>query len=105
MAKGTRICKVCGKEYEYCHTWNNNNKFRYQDVACSPECGATYFAKIAESRAKEAAAMAMKDEEKNVNQKAEEPIVSSEKTENKTDDGLAEECEVDEKYDSYEAVG
>ena len=50
MAKGTRICKVCGKEYEYCKTWLSTDKFRYQDVACSPECGAIYFAKIAESR-------------------------------------------------------
>lgn len=51
MAKGTRICKVCGKEYEYCKTWVSANKFRWQDVACSPECGAIYFKQIEESRA------------------------------------------------------
>ena len=50
MAKATRICRVCGKEYEYCKTWVSNNKFRYQDVACSPECGAKYFAMIEASR-------------------------------------------------------
>ncbi len=50
MAKTTRICKVCGKEYEYCKTWLNTDKFRYQDVACSPECGAEYFKQIAISR-------------------------------------------------------
>lgn len=51
MAKATRICRVCGKEYEYCHTIRKiDDIFRYQDVACSPECGAIYFAKIDESR-------------------------------------------------------
>lgn len=50
MAKATRICKVCGKEYDYCKTWLSTNKFRYQDVACSPECGAKYFALIEASR-------------------------------------------------------
>ena len=50
MAKAKRICKVCGKEYEYCKTWASANKFRYQDVSCSPECGAKYFAMIEASR-------------------------------------------------------
>lgn len=50
MATSTRICKVCGKEYPYCKTWLGVNKFRYQDVACSPKCGAEYFAIIAASR-------------------------------------------------------
>ncbi len=51
MATATRICKVCGKEYKYCKTWLSTDKFRYQDVACSPECGSIYFANIAISRA------------------------------------------------------
>lgn len=51
MAKATRICKICGKEYEYCRT-ETNNKFRWQDVACCPEHGAEYFRLIKESRAK-----------------------------------------------------
>ena len=50
MPKTTKKCKVCGKEYEYCKTWLNTNRFRYQDVACSPECGAKYFEQIAISR-------------------------------------------------------
>ena len=50
MAKGTKICKVCGKEYEYCKTWRPSEVFRYQDVACSKECGDIYFAKIMKSR-------------------------------------------------------
>lgn len=53
MASGKRICKVCGKEYDYCKTWLVNNKFRWQDVACSVECGAKYFAAIEASRAKD----------------------------------------------------
>ena len=43
-------CKVCGKEYEYCHTLRNPDIFRWQDVACSPECGAAYFEAIRSSR-------------------------------------------------------
>lgn len=52
MARATRICKICGKEYEYCTTHNINNNFRWQDVACCPEHGAEYFRLIKESRAK-----------------------------------------------------
>ena len=47
MAKGTRICRVCGNEYEYCHsvkTWDGIN--RWQDIACCPEHGAQYFAEV-----------------------------------------------------------
>lgn len=54
MAGGKRICKVCGKEYDYCKTWLSENKFRWQDVACSVECGAKYFADIEASRNKSA---------------------------------------------------
>jgi hypothetical protein len=44
MAKGLKICRVCGKEYEACHTLRPNldNEFRWQEVACSPECGQAY---------------------------------------------------------------
>ena len=47
MAKGTRICRICGKEYEYCHSvkiWDGVN--RWQDIACCPEHGAQYFAEV-----------------------------------------------------------
>ena len=50
MAKATRICKVCGKEYGYCKTWNSPDKFRWQDVACSRECGEQYFRQVLEAR-------------------------------------------------------
>lgn len=50
MAAATRICKICGKEYEYCHTEGHKNIFRWQDVACSPEHGSEYFARILKSR-------------------------------------------------------
>lgn len=50
MAKSIRKCKVCGKEYEYCKTWLSVDKFRWQDVACSPECGAIYFSKVEAAR-------------------------------------------------------
>ena len=50
MAKATRICKVCGKEYPYCKTWLSTDKFRWVDVACSQECGIKYFEMIEASR-------------------------------------------------------
>lgn len=52
MAIGIKVCKVCGKEYESCHTLrpNLNNEFRWQDVACSPEHGAEYLRQILLSR-------------------------------------------------------
>lgn len=49
MPTGIRKCKICGCEYPYCKTVTQD-KFRYQDVACSPEHAAEYFRKIEESR-------------------------------------------------------
>lgn len=46
----TRICKTCGKEYEACPEPDYSNPYRWQDVACSPECGAAYFAAVLRSR-------------------------------------------------------
>lgn len=52
MAIGVKVCKVCGKEYEACHTLrpNMNSEFRWQDVACCPEHGAEYLRRILISR-------------------------------------------------------
>ena len=51
MAKATKKCRVCGKEYEYCHTVRRvPGIFRWQDVACSPECGSIYLQRVMESR-------------------------------------------------------
>ena len=50
MAKVVRVCKNCGKEYEACRTARYQNAFRWQDVACSPECGAAYFAAVLAAR-------------------------------------------------------
>lgn len=50
MASVIRTCKVCGKKYEYCFTNRPSGLFRWQDVACSPECGTEYFRQIAISR-------------------------------------------------------
>ena len=48
MALGKKVCKVCGREYEACHTLrpNLNSEFRWQDVACCPEHGQEYLRKI-----------------------------------------------------------
>lgn len=51
MATAIKVCRVCGKEYEACHTLKRvAGVFRWQEVACSPECGGVYLAKIEESR-------------------------------------------------------
>ena len=49
MEKGIRICKVCGKEYEYCHTLLPG-VFRWQDVGCCIEHAEEYFEQIRRSR-------------------------------------------------------
>ena len=53
MPSGTRKCKICGCEYPYCKTITKN-RFRYQDVACSPEHAAEYFRRIELSRSAKA---------------------------------------------------
>ena len=50
MPKGTRKCKVCGREYPYCQSAQYGGAFRYQDVACCQEHGATYLAMVMEAR-------------------------------------------------------
>lgn len=50
MAKEIKICRVCGKTYEACRTSKITNTFRWQDVSCSPECGAEYLSRIKLSR-------------------------------------------------------
>lgn len=51
MAKAIKKCRVCGKPYEACHTARRiDGAFRWQDVACSPECGNIYLSRVMESR-------------------------------------------------------
>ena len=51
MAVEMKQCRVCGKLFEPCHTAKRNEKvFRWQDIACSRECGETYLANIRASR-------------------------------------------------------
>lgn len=51
MATAIMKCRVCGKEYEGCRTLKRvAGVFRWQEVACSPECGSIYLAKIEASR-------------------------------------------------------
>lgn len=50
MAKVTKTCRVCGKQYEACHTPNTTGVFRWRDVACSIECGRIYLERIEASR-------------------------------------------------------
>lgn len=50
MAKTDLICRVCGKVYKGCKTPGDPGTFRWQNVTCSPECGAEYLKKIQISR-------------------------------------------------------
>lgn len=50
MAKVTKTCRVCGRQYEACHTPNTTGVFRWRDVACSIECGRIYLERIEASR-------------------------------------------------------
>lgn len=59
MATATLKCRVCGKEYEACRNAKRvDGVFRWQDVACSVEHGATYLDLIRKSRATEHDAVA-----------------------------------------------
>lgn len=52
MATARKNCRVCGKEYEMCRTLKRvAGVFRWQEVACSPECGSVYLARVKASRA------------------------------------------------------
>lgn len=51
MPRIKKVCRVCGKEYEACRTVSKTpDVFRWQEVACSPECGAKYLYQIQVSR-------------------------------------------------------
>ena len=51
MAPVTKTCKVCGKQYEACHTSTRFlGAFRFKDVACSPECFDKWIKLVEESR-------------------------------------------------------
>lgn len=55
MATVKKKCKVCGAEYDYCHTLIPG-VFRWQDVACCREHALEYFAQVEAARAAETAA-------------------------------------------------
>lgn len=51
MAAAVKTCRVCGKNYEACRTMSNPaGVFRWQEVACSPVCGAEYLRRVTEAR-------------------------------------------------------
>lgn len=44
-------CRVCGKEYDACFNAKRiEGVYHWRDVACSPECGEIYLARVLESR-------------------------------------------------------
>lgn len=51
MSAAKLVCRVCGKEYEPCRSAvKASNVFHWQEVACSPECGAIYLARVNAAR-------------------------------------------------------
>lgn len=53
MAKLTKRCRVCGKEFEACRSLRvGSTVFNWREVACSPECGVEYLRLIDASRGK-----------------------------------------------------
>lgn len=51
MPTAVKTCRVCGKSYEACRTMSKAaGVFRWQEVACSPECGAEYLRRVTEAR-------------------------------------------------------
>jgi len=51
MAGVTMNCRVCGKPYDVCLSAKQMpGVFRWQEVACSPECGSEYLAKVNAAR-------------------------------------------------------
>ena len=96
--KGSRVCKICGKEYPYCKTENPNNVFRYQDVACCPEHGAQYLHDVLVARGEIPADEPKKSAPKKGGKRAEpEPEVEVEE-----DYDIEEEEEEDEEEDEDE---
>lgn len=52
MATVIKTCRVCDKEYEMCATARRvDGVFRWQEVACSPDCGEKYLAAVLRGRA------------------------------------------------------
>lgn len=51
MATAMKQCRVCGKAYKACRTASmSDGVFRWQEVACSPECGSVYLRRVNEAR-------------------------------------------------------
>ena len=47
MALNYKKCDVCGKEYKACNPIGiKTDKFRWQSVTCSPECGSIYLERL-----------------------------------------------------------
>ncbi len=75
MATGTKVCKICGKEYECCQTNRRvEGVFRWQDVACCVEHAQEYLDLIVKSRTPESVESA-----EEVPAQTDEPEVDSKK--------------------------
>lgn len=75
MPKQKKVCRVCGNTYSACNSARiGDGVFRWQEVACSPECGAKYLKMIQKSRAKKTV--------KNIKPKVVEPTIEESNTTN-----------------------
>lgn len=75
MADAKRICRVCGKAYTACRTMSTPGVFRWQEVACSPDCGEEYLRRVIAARTPQP--VQKKAEPRRKHESVEEPIVES----------------------------
>lgn len=95
----TRKCKICGKEYEYCHSNRKQGDiFHYQDVACCFEHGREYFALVMKARMSSAESESVEDVEDVVYDDEQEDD-SLEYIEDEDDDNEDDEDEDDEYFE------
>ena len=102
MATAIKKCRVCGKPYEACHTIRRvAGVFRWQEVACSPECGSIYLARIEESR--NAKPVEVKDENAVEETKVVVGLIEDDEDEDETT-SFDDEDEFDNSYDNEDDI-
>lgn len=67
MALNVKKCRVCNKEYKACNPIGlDTGKFRWQAVACSPECGSIFLERLIASQSEIAEPKPMVEAEESV---------------------------------------
>ena len=89
MASQKLKCRICGKEYDACSSSKKHSGvFRWQEVACSPECGSEYLKRVLQSRGQLADAPTAKKSRKKEAQNACVPDAEEEVKSEKGSDAM-----------------